>query len=116
MKRDMDLVRQILLEVEEQEKPSEWSRDKKIDGYTPDQIIYNVHILVQSGLVEAKTREVDKWKIYNLTWSGCDFLDTIREEGIWNETKLTLSEKGYGLAYDIVKSTAIELMKKQLFG
>ena len=52
MKRDMDLVRAILLEVEKHSDgfaPCEL----EIDGYTPEQIAYHAYIMGEAGLVHA---------------------------------------------------------------
>ena len=50
MKRDMDLVRFILMAVEEQEHG--FARDVRFDGYTEEQIGYHAYIMIEGGLVE----------------------------------------------------------------
>ena len=50
MKRDMDLVRKILLEIEEQYVSSSII-DLKIEGYDSETIAYHCKILYEAGYV-----------------------------------------------------------------
>lgn len=50
MKRDMDLVREILLEIEKS-YVSTAIRDLQIDGYDKETIAYHCKILHEAGLV-----------------------------------------------------------------
>lgn len=111
----MDLVRKILFEVEKQgEQGVYWPRDKTIEGYDDLRVRNHIKLLDQRGLIEIGKTNLASQKIHGLTWEGYDFLDAIREDKIWNKTKQTLAEKGYGLTFDLVKHIATELMKAQL--
>ena len=51
MKRDMDLIRKIMLAMEEH--PSGYAPDKIIiDGYSEEQIGFHLYQLLRSGLIE----------------------------------------------------------------
>lgn len=50
MKREMDLVRQILLKIEQHEHGLA-PRDLAIDGHTDEQVAYHVHLMGQAGLL-----------------------------------------------------------------
>ena len=52
MKRDMDLVREILLALEAQEEAFSPQR-LEIDGYSAEQIGYHCYIMDEAGLLEA---------------------------------------------------------------
>ncbi|MCF6156804.1 MAG: DUF2513 domain-containing protein [Candidatus Brocadia sp.] len=52
MKRDMDLVRQILLAIEAH-KDMKQKIKLEIEGYSEEQIMYHVKILADAGLIEA---------------------------------------------------------------
>ncbi len=101
MKRDMDLVREILRTVEKME-PSRGHTETpfEIDGYSPDLISYHLKLMIQANLVEATAirearggLEVSHWWIKGLTWDGHDFLDSARDESRWNVAKGILTEK-----------------------
>ena len=51
MKRDMELIRKIVLTVED--APGGFApREIKIDGYTDDQIRYHAHLMIQAELAK----------------------------------------------------------------
>ncbi len=81
MKRDMDLIRQILLAVEKHNDPDK-GIPVNIAGRSEGQVSYHIRLLDQAGLVKAlHIRDGgggERWILYHLTWQGHDFLDTIR--------------------------------------
>ena len=50
MKRDMDLVRKILLKIEENDS-SDGLVNLEIDGYTMDEIIYHCQMLKDANMI-----------------------------------------------------------------
>ena len=50
MQRNMDLVRMILMRMES--APSGWERE--IKSFTPEEIGYHAHIMMQEGLIVRK--------------------------------------------------------------
>ena len=111
MKRDMDLVRQVLLQVEAQQGPLEWRVRSEED--VPDPLLYHLELAIEAGLVEGKIREAGNrnnpygaW-VERLTWEGHDFLDAVRNDTVWAKTKATMKEKGVDLAFSGVKALAI---------
>ena len=117
VKRDMDLVRKILLDVEESD---EWRHSAvTIEGLDDEMVSYHVKLLHQAGLIEA----VDKtslgtlcWHPTTLTWDGHEFLDAARDESRWGTAKNTLLSKVGVLSFDLLKETHNQLAKGQLAG
>ena len=99
MKRDMELVRAILFEVEK--LPPLTHRRITIEGYDMQSVAYHCEMLYQRGLIkEYHGDEIDQldgvidfW-VEDLTWAGHDFLDKIREDTTWNKTKKVIKDKG----------------------
>jgi glycerophosphoryl diester phosphodiesterase len=90
MKRDMDLLRAILLSVEAEEHG--FAPDIKIPDYTQEEIGYHAVLLGEAGLaVVANITTLDskspQARIIRLTWSGHEFLDAARDKTIWNQAK-----------------------------
>jgi hypothetical protein len=86
MKRDMDVVRLILMRQESGEAPPELAK------YTEDLIVYNVALMKDAGLVEAViANDADGSPraavIIRLTWAGHDFLDAARDDTLWRKAK-----------------------------
>lgn len=56
MKRDMDLVRKILLALEAHPEPWDWF-ELKIDGHSGVEVSYHLKLISQAGLIEASERK-----------------------------------------------------------
>lgn len=54
MKRDIELIRKILLEVEKDNSPTSWITIV-IENYPEDQISYHVKLLTEAGLSRIST-------------------------------------------------------------
>jgi hypothetical protein len=90
MKRDMDLVRVMLLAIEE--SPHGFAPKIEISGYTQEQIGYHATLLKEAGLAEGietttMGSQSPELMITRLTWLGHDFLDNARENQTWNQAK-----------------------------
>jgi hypothetical protein len=117
MKRDMDLVRAILLAVESHQDGYAPS-DLKVDGYTEDQVAYHCYLLGQSGLVEAiDTAHMGSTSptasIRTLTWAGYDFLEASREPSIWQQAKEVVDRVG-GASLTIWTAVLTDLVRRNL--
>lgn len=89
MKRDMDLARKILIEVENFPHMG-WPIVVKIEGYTKDQISYHTKLLTDAGLIESKDlSDSSGTEIFpsSLTWEGHEFLDAARSDTTWKKAK-----------------------------
>ena len=53
-------------------------------------------------------------KKVHLTWAGHDFLDAIKDQGIWDQTKTKLKEVGGPASLDVVKAVAVSIMTSAL--
>jgi DNA-binding transcriptional ArsR family regulator len=102
MNRDMDLVRNLLLEIEASEKPVLYIGDllsaDRVDGANQPTIELHLKLLIEAGLIDANQKQgistVGRWYVRRLTWDGHEFLDTIRDPEIWRKTKEGASAAG----------------------
>lgn len=117
MRRDMDLVREILLAVESY--PHGYApQTLSIEGYTQEQIGYHAYLLLQAGLVEGLNRNLDQAPspsaiIINLTWSGHEFLSSSRSPTVWMQAKQVMAKVGDG-SFGVWQSVLTELVKHSL--
>ncbi|KIC40124.1 hypothetical protein RA27_14925 [Ruegeria sp. ANG-R] len=51
---------------------------------------------------------------YKITWAGHDYLDSVRDKGIWEKTKRALVETGGSASLEVVKILAIGFAKTKL--
>jgi hypothetical protein len=113
MKRDMDLIREILLKIEEAPYELGWV-EIDIEGRSSAEIAYHIMLLAQSRLIEADNLSTfggPEWKAKSLTWQGHEFLEVSKDESRWNKAKAVMKEKGGGMVFEVLKVALIELTK-----
>ncbi len=116
MKRDIDLIREILLQLE-LNGPNMSGVKFQIEGYSQDEINYHLSLLVEGGLVDAIDVSSHKgvgWIPRRLTLEGHDFLDRARDKNRWEKAKKILAEKGGGMAIGLLNSILINLIKNEM--
>jgi Hypothetical protein (DUF2513) len=118
MKRDLELIRTILMEVEQNNQPL---RPIKIEahGYSPDEVSYHVWQLYDAGYVTAEDRSHLAgmvWLPKSLTWEGHNFLDATRNDGIWRQVKARLKDKGLDAPLSVIQELATKLVTSALLG
>lgn len=92
MKLNQDLVRLLLLEIEDKTGPYEPLElsDISIKDYSYEEILYTTERLLEAGYITARlepTKLRCNQVIYSLTWEGHRFLDTVRDSAVWRSTK-----------------------------
>jgi hypothetical protein len=100
MKRDMDLVRTLLLWIESdphfdgtrQFQPNEPS-DLGITDRSYADVAYNLNHLIKHGYVEG-SHTAQMPFVAQLTWAGHDFLDSVRDPETWAKTKKAAAGAG----------------------
>lgn len=113
MKLDMDIVRELLLIIEGL-KPYE-----EILPFDKNNLIEAEHLelLIESGFCKGNVNHfvngIPFGHINRLTWEGHQFLETIRDEETWRNTKTTLGKVG-SFTIDLIKKVAVEYISKQL--
>lgn len=120
MKRDMDLIRKIMLRIEE-EYTSTAIFNLKVDGYTMEQIAVHCKMMYETGLISDYKAQYAGNSLYsfgvsNLTWEGYEYLDKIRDDSIWKKVKDVAKDKGLPLAIDTVKQIASVIISSMTEG
>jgi Hypothetical protein (DUF2513) len=104
MKRDMDLCREILRRLEENPDPRR-PVEIEIEGRSRQEIVYQIHLLWQAGLIEAidaSTISAMNYRPQRLTWAGHEFLDAARDDTIWRRGKERVLKGAGGLTFDLL--------------
>ena len=116
MKRDMELVRKILLAVEANPQPDNPMQELHVDGFSDLLVHHHVELLYNAGLLSALERKaigLYEWYPICLTWSGHEFLDTIRDPETWAKTKIG-ADAVKSWSVETIKDIAKGLVKKQI--
>jgi hypothetical protein len=95
MKRDMDLIRDILILINDDPKYDgtteffyETPEEMGIQGHTVEEVSYHLRLLIEAGFIEgAVTMMVPMQIIRKLTWQGHEFEANISSSTIWVQTK-----------------------------
>ena len=112
MKRDNDYLRNLLFKIESNDgylifAPLTFGMsDEQQKEY------YHVQLLCDAGYL-VKLRDTEN-SGYRLTSQGHDFIDTIRDIGIWEKTKEAVAETGGNATLEIFKTLAHGLLKKKV--
>ena len=116
MKRDLDLLRVILLRIEEAESNIE-NRDF-YDLDNPQIIGFHIQLLIDADFIASYSISTlgnpNYFIIQRLTFAGCEYLDAVRDKGIWGQAKQKLSSVGGSASLDVVTSLCSALAKAQL--
>ncbi|MCR9366862.1 DUF2513 domain-containing protein [Vibrio antiquarius] len=109
MKRDMSLIREILLSIEENDEVL------PVEGFSSEVIESHVKLLIEALLIERKSFGVHSFvTVTKLTWTGHEFLDSIREEQVWNTIKSEFREAGMSTIIKVGKDLAEGFAKKKV--
>ena len=119
MKRDMDLIRKIILASRATD-----GYLHKLQGVDQETFGYHVWLIRQAGLAEC---QVD-WSVdgpparpvlafvERLTWTGQDFADSITDETIWRKATESVVKPAASFTFDILKDVISNLIKAGIPG
>lgn len=122
MKRDLELIRAILLKVEETPIGQPLSSPLKIDGYEDDDIIAeHVRLLHEKSYIDARITEefnsydlaglprVESYTITRLLNDGHDFIADAKNPAVWKKTLDFMARKGSDVSLAVVKGVAAKM-------
>lgn len=116
MKRDFDLIRNILLQVEAAPAGTPCIRLSVLEGYDQATVYEHIGMLKEAGLLEAAIlrggRGILDVHVKRLTWEGHDFIQAASQESVWTKAMSTVKEKGGAVTFDVLK----ELLKRLALG
>ena len=126
MKRDFEIFRQVLLEAELSEvaigreyadkDPAMLKALALADGHfdhcadLTNAVRYNLGLMEQAGLVSVQ--HMGSSTFVGLTYQGHDFLDSVRDEGIWGKAKAGAASVG-GVTFGLLKDIAVAYLKQK---
>ena len=117
MKRDINLIRELLLQIES--KDCRKAENFDIPDCDIQTINYHLILLKEANFIKAFFLQSDQSGIedvivHRLTWNGHEFLDAARNDTTWNNAKKALREKAITVTFDVLKLLLIEGVKAQI--
>ncbi|MGY3717174.1 DUF2513 domain-containing protein [Sutcliffiella cohnii] len=113
MKRDMDLVRKILVHLESKEDVFK-SSPVIIEGYDVKTVSYHLKLMFQAGLIEAHSLYSDdrgSWSAKSLTWNGHEFLNAVKQDSLWNDLKTRAKGDLSDIPFQVLMGISIDMAK-----
>lgn len=104
MKRDPDLMREILLDTENPQAGMQLYKKWK-----PEVLSYHFRLSIQGGLITSSITGT-----YDLTTKGHEWCDAIRDETIWNAAKSLMEEKIGNVVLEMMPGICIKLSNQVL--
>jgi hypothetical protein len=123
MKRDLNLFRAILLEIEKMPAGEDWilkeNSSHLYSNESEEKTILEHLILMQDAHLISKAVSKGNsgcYELYpcNLTNEGYDFLNAVRSTTIWEKIKTTVLDKGLSYSIEAIVLIAKKLAKEQL--
>jgi hypothetical protein len=120
MKRDIDLVRMLLIHLEE--KPDDkMVKELELDGYDKSNIKYHFILMDQAGLIRCE-RDVSSSTSdrvinvfpFSLTWQGHELLEASRNETTWEKAKSIVMTKSGAISVDVLKALLVSMAKESV--
>ena len=109
LKRDLDLCREIMLQVEEADGPI---YDSELETCASEAAKrYHIELLESRGFIDAVVSKPGdgaafKARIDGLTWDGRDFLDSVRDSRVWRNVRRAIRDSVGTATFDVVRSVA----------
>jgi hypothetical protein len=106
MKRNMDLIRLLLMRSEGDEHAN-----PECEKFGAEEKAYHVQLLIDAGLVEGIVRKGPKGDftgavVFRLTWAGHDFVESMRDDTLWKKAKDEVLKPGASWTFEILKEWA----------
>jgi len=118
MKRDLELIRKLLITIEENPKP-QFDGVLSVDGYNDETVLFHLDLLNDAGFIDATISKDETGEIINafpnhITWAGYEFLDLARNNSVWDKSKKVIKEKSVSISVallsELLKSIAKEIL------
>lgn len=115
MKRDMELIRKVMLAAEKSEDPTKLV-DPKFESHSETEISYQIALLDDAGLLHGHDRTaigVFRWSAGRLTWAGHEFVEAVRDESVWQEALAITAKSGDGTVFELLKKALMQVLEKR---
>lgn len=120
MRRDMDLVRDILRYLAKQPAGT---IVKEMNIRDVDNMVIAEHVadLNDAGLIDVCIAKNDvgfpqEFEIFRLTWAGQEFLDLADNDTVWNRVKARVAAESVSLGFDLLKGALTAGIKASVPG
>ena len=104
MKRDMDVVRKIVLALRDSDRAM-----SKLEGLDEAQYLMHAQLLIEADLAHgavaksgSSTAHAAAVILFRLTWAGHDFADAIVDDTLWKKAKDSVIKPGAAWTFGVL--------------
>jgi Hypothetical protein (DUF2513) len=120
VKRDLDLVRKILMLLDEKKSP-DVIMEMEVEGYSKLEVMYHLVLMDEKGFLHCERQcssttpnRVIRIHPFSLSWEGHEFLEASRNDGFWSQAKEKVLAKSGALSFDLIKAILIKIASQEL--
>jgi hypothetical protein len=111
MRRDWELIRDILTRIEDAPDCAARLFADRFPAWPAEAVNYHLWLLIQSGLVTGKCNADEPRAGFvcygvSLTWAGHEFLAAVKSDTAWNRIKARLMERAVDLSFEAIVAAA----------
>lgn len=118
MRRDWDVIRAIMLKLEDAESVTTMLDPGAVEDYPRDLVCYNMILLKEAELAEGSVLrgmgDDSDCVLLRLTFVGHELLDQIRPKPMWEKIKSHIKEHGMELSLEAVRTAAALVVRAGL--
>lgn len=112
MRRDMDLVRSILMQAELADGPLDAGMIERGE-HSEQELYYHIELMTERGLIDSRVNrawggEVLAASVNALTWDGQDYLDAVRDDRLWAKAKKAIAKSVGTTTFEDVKAVCVK--------
>ena len=117
MRRNPELVRKLMLAIEETSQPL--TDQAQIDGYPRDEVAYHMRLIIEAGLAQGSVMEDHSGRnttvprnvvIVRMTNAGHDFIDSVRGDTVWNAVTEKVKTLGGSFTLNVLQQLALRVL------
>ena len=82
-------------------------------------LLAHLELLIDSGLVNGRIARShgtrgDVISVEGLTWQGHEWVEMVRSQSVWNETKSAVLDQGAPLTFELTRAMAAKLLRERV--
>lgn len=107
MKRDIDLIRTIVLHVRDH-----GTQPDEVRGHSRKDLAYHCWLIFNGQLADGADASLGTdlaAKLYSLTWAGQNFADAVANESLWKEAMKAISRTTTSVSFDTLLHILAEM-------
>lgn len=117
MKRSIDLIRDLMLEIEETPVGEEYHAEDSMIEVQTDTLIEHLRLLEEAGfivLLNGQRYRRDGTTCIRITWKGWEFLDAVRDKPTWKKARQKVNDADASVSVKVLVKLIEKISRFQI--